>query len=399
MRPHRVMRFVPPIVPASIRALLAVLAVSRAAVAQPASAREPLASLRLGPPTLTVADPFSEVVAVAEFPDGRFLVADRRDLSYYLVERSGSEMTVLGRNGSGPNEYVNAFGIVRLPGDTLALFGGNQRYLRVTPTAQFADALPIPVSILRGGGIAPAVGVDARGGYYWSGDAVGANASGFKRNQRQNIRRWPPPSERLDTVASIVDHAEMMHEKSFHPYAERDAWVVAPDGRIGVLSARDYRLRWYQAGKVIAEGPAINFVPIPITAADRDAFRAERMRQPASGMRSTAPSAKAEPSPAMRKRIEEAFADEVFPSHKPPFIENGLLRAQNGELWVQRSAAFGQRVTRIDVLRPSGARKATLDLPPGRRLVAVDRLGVYLVRVDDEGLEWLERYDWPLAAP
>lgn len=393
------MRFVPLFVPPFARVLLAVLAVPRAAAAQPVTAGEPRASLRLGPPTLTVTEPFSEVVAVAEFPDGRFLVADRRDLSYYLVERAGRAMSVLGRNGSGPNEYVNAFGIVRLPGDTLALFGGNQRYLRVTPTAQFAEALPIPVAVLRGGGLAPAVGVDARGGYYWSGDAIGTGRDGFKRNQRQNVRRWLPPSERLDTVASIVDHAEMMHEKSFHPYAERDAWVVAPDGKVGVLSARDYRLRWYQAGKVVAEGSANSFVPIAITAADREAFRAERMRQPASGMRSTAPGAKAEPSPALRKRIEEAFADEVFPSHKPPFVENGMLRGPNGELWVQRSSAFGQREARIDILLPSGARKATLDLPPGRRLVAVDRLGVYLVRVDDDGLEWLERYDWPLAAP
>jgi hypothetical protein len=34
-------------------------------------------------------------------------------------------------------------------------------------------------------------------------------------------------------------------------------------------------------------------------------------------------------------------------------------------------------------------------LPPGRRLVAVDRGGVYLVRTDDDGLEWLERYGLP----
>ena len=56
------------------------------------------------------------------------------------------------------------------------------------------------------------------------------------------------------------------------------------------------------------------------------------------------------------------------------------------------AAAHGNRV---DVLDLSGRRIRELALPAGRRLVALDRGGVYLVREDDDGLQYLERYGWP----
>src|SRR5690606_11028789 len=135
-------------------------------------------------------------------------------------------------------------------------------YLRVTPAGEFVEALPIPVTLLRGGGLGPARGIDARGAYYWAGDIVGTTADGVKRNQSHNVRRWRPPSQRIDTVAPVNDHAIVMHASRFYPFAEKDAWVVAPDGRLAVLAARHYRLRWFVDGKVVAEGPSVPFAPI-----------------------------------------------------------------------------------------------------------------------------------------
>lgn len=353
-------------------------------------------TLRLGPPTHSLREPFSEPIAVGELPDGRVVVADRRERTFYLVARDGRSATVLGRNGNGPNEYVGAFGIVRLPGDTLGLFGGNQRYLRLSPRGEFVDPLPIPVALLMRGGLAPARGADARGAIYWAGDVVGSTPTGFKRNQSQNVRRWRPPAERLDTVAPIADHAPSMHEHRFYPFAESDAWIVAPDGRIGVLRAAEYRLRWYQDGRVLREGPVIPYAKVPITAEDRADYKKQRLEQPAAGMRAVGPSGRpAAPSAEARQRIEEAYPDASFPTHKPPFVEGGLFLAPNGELWVVRSMPRGSRQARVDVLTSEGRRRAELDLPPGRQLVALERGGIWLARVDDDGLQWLERYDWP----
>ncbi len=355
---------------------------------------------RLGAATLTVAEPFSEVVAVAELTGGRLLVADRRERTFYVVSRDGKTAAPLGRNGSGPNEYTGAFGIVRLPGDTLALYGGSQRFLRVSPDGSFLDALTVPVAVMQAGGLAAPRGADARGALYWTGDVVGTIAGGFKRNLFQNIRRWMPPAETIDTVAPVADHAPAMHVHRFFPYAESDAWAVAPDGRIAVLSAAAYRLRWYEAGRVVAEGPAIPYTPVPITSDDRDAFRKLRLEQPAGMGRLVAtPGEAPRPSAEAIRRNREAYPDEIFPSHKPPFVENGMLRAPTGQLWVIRSMPHGSLRARIDILGADGRRRAELDLPDGRRLVGLERNGVWLARVDDDGLQWLERYPMPRVEP
>lgn len=355
-----------------------------------------LQSRALGAPTFTIHQAFSEVVAVAELSDGRTLVADRRDRAFYAVARDGRSAAQLGRNGRGPDEYSGAFGIVRLPGDTLALYGGELTFLRVTPTGQLADPLPIPVSLLKGGGLTPPRGADARGAIYWAGDLVGTTPNGFRRNLLQTVRRWRPPDERVDTVALAADHARAVHGNRFFPFPERDAWVVAPDGRVGVLSAAEYRLRWYADGKLVSEGPVVPHARVRVTAADREGLRTMSRARPAAGVRALDASGRPEArgAPARPSR-EEAYPDEVFPTHKPPFVEAGLFRAPSGDLWVLRSMPHDAPRARIDILGEDGNRKAELDLPAGRRLVALERGGIWLVRVDDDGLQWLERYAWP----
>lgn len=351
--------------------------------------------LRLGSPTLTVTEPFSEVVAVATLADGRLLVADRRERTFYLVTRDGRSVTPFGRNGNGPNEYQGAFGIVRMPGDTLALYGGLQRFLRVTPNGTFAEALTVPQSALRGG-FGPAGGVDASGALYWIGDVVGTSNGQSKRNQLHIVRRWRPGAERIDSVARVADHAPAMHQHRFHPFAERDAWVVAPDGRVGVLSAAEYRLRWFKDGRFVSEGPALPFERVPVTAADRATFRLTAARQPAGGMRATGPRGEeSAPSAAAIRRMEEYYPDASFPAVRPPFIEGGAHLTPGGDVWVVRAGPASARAVTVDVLTATGELRARLTLPEGRRLVGVERSGIHLARVDDDGLQWLERYDWP----
>jgi len=370
-----------------------------ASVAQRAGAADAPLS-RLDAPNLRVAEPFTEVVAVGELSDGRAVVADRGGKTFYLISANGARIDPLGRNGSGPNEYVSAFGVVRMPGDSLALYGGNQRLLIVRHDGSFGQSIDVGPAVVGGGGLAMPRGVDASAAFYWAGDLVERAPSGFKRSLRLNVRRWRPGTTHVDTVATVADHAEAMHDRRFHPYAQRDAWVVAPDGNIGVLSASEYRLRWFHHGRMVREGPSIAFAPVRITAEDRAAFRADRVAQPRAGVRVADPSGQARPpGEAARRSLEVAYPDAMFPSHKPPFVEDGLFRSPSGDLWVVRSMPARAPQTRVDVLSASGERRTMVDLPAGRRLVGLERGGIWLIRVDADGLQWLERYPWPRFAP
>ncbi|MCA9721517.1 MAG: hypothetical protein KC489_03760, partial [Gemmatimonadetes bacterium] len=182
----------------------------------------------------------------------------------------------------------------------------------------------------------------------------------------------------------------------FHPFAERDGWAVDPDGSIRIVRARDYRVvRVGDSGEV--EAAVIPFTPVPVTAADREALRREKAMNPAGmsfGGRST--TADGGVTPERMAFMRREFPDDIFPTHKPPFVDEGVFRSPAGQLWVVRSpqgpALHGDRV---DVLDVAGRRIREIALPAGRRLVALDRGGVYLVREDDDGLQYLERYGWP----
>lgn len=349
----------------------------------------------LGLPSWVLQEPLSGIAGIGRLPDGRVLIADSRDRVLVLASADGASLAPFGSQGRGPGEYLRPLTILRDRGDTLLVYdAGNRRYLRVRPDGRSGPDLPVPVAFLRAGGLAPPRGIDAVGALYWQGDAVGTENGAPKRNERQNVRRWHPGRDVLDTVAAVRDHAASMHRHRFFPFAERDAFVVARDGRVGVLSAGEYRLRWYRDRELVATGPALSFARTPVTPGERAAFRRTRAMQ-VSGMAGIDGAVRGGSFAEASQQVAAAFPDDLFPSHLPAFVENGVLLSPAEDLWVVRSAAWDAPRTRIDVLAPDGARRGHLLLPSGRRLVALAPEGVYLVRVDEDGLEWLERYAWP----
>ena len=367
---------------------LVVLAPIVAAQAPPAT--------ELGRPLAAVSHEFSQIDGVAELTGGRLLVADRRDRMLYLVLPATGQVEPLGRRGQGPGEYHTIFGVVRWRGDTLLVYdSGNRRLLKIDPAGRIAGTISFPSSTLYGG-IAPPRGADARGHIYWGRVVVGIESSGdMRRRQTLDIVRWLPGSERLDTVAAVADHAPAMHDHRFHPFAERDAWIVGTDGRIGVLVAADFRLRWLANGRTVAEGPRLAPTPVPVTATDRNDYREWRARNPAGGASVGGGEGGSVPMEAVRRQMAQAYPDAMFPLHKPPFEENGAWHSPGGDIWVARSKGAGERVATVDVLDARGALKRTVRLPPNTRVVALERGGIYLVRIDNDDLEYLQHYAWP----
>ncbi len=354
----------------------------------------PLAAQGFGRPTATWDHEFSRLGGIAELPDGRVVIVDNLDGLVFVGAAGGGAITQLGQAGDGPDEYRGPWSAIRWLGDTVLVYAAS-RLVRVTPSGIIAGSLPFVARTL--GGVAPPRGVDREGRLYWDRPVIrDPRSGGLKRQQRYEIVRIRPGRGQAEVVATASDHAPELHDHRFHPFAQRDAWVVDPEGTVRIVRARTYAVDAVQGGKVVSAGAPLSFQAVRIDAADREAYRHARAANaprisfggPSSGGGGV--------TPARLAQMREAYPDEIFPAHKPPFIDGGVHRSPAGQLWVVRSPGMGaSHPRRIDVLDAAGRRIRELDVPAGRSLLGLDRRGIYLVREDADGLQYLERYAWP----
>ena len=83
-----------------------------------------------------------------------------------------------------------------------------------------------------------------------------------------------------------------------------------------------------------------------------------------------------------------------WPAHLPPFADKSLHVESGGRVWIQRYAAAGANPT-VDVINLDGRGDRRIQLPRATRLVGVGRRSLYLARVDQDDLEYLQQYRRP----
>ena len=69
-----------------------------------------------------------------------------------------------------------------------------------------------------------------------------------------------------------------------------------------------------------------------------------------------------------------------------------MLVSSDGLVWVMRSSAFDATTCEVDVFDGTGTRVRRLSMPVTNRVAGVGKSSIYVIRTDDEGLQWLERY-------
>jgi hypothetical protein len=352
--------------------------------------------LSLGRPSATIGEPFSEIAGLAELRDGRAIVSDRIERTYAIIDFRTGERRTIGRNGIGPTEYQIPFGPIRWRGDTLLGYDPNNRRVhRITSDGRFVGAFQFPAPRVGGiNGWGPPRGVDPSGRIYWDTPIIQMEPV-VKRSMKAQIVRWLPGAEAVEPAMQFNDHGEFEHAFRYRAMPQTDAWVLAPDGRIGILSAAEYRLRWFKDGTLVETGPAIEFERTRLTSAEREAFRAKKALEPASG--ATARGQPGSPSPAIgQERARAAWPDSLFPEFMPPFEAGGALLAPGGDVWVRRNGPARERAARVDVLDGHGTVRGVVRLPPRARLFALGEEWVYLVSTDDDGLQTLQRFAYPV---
>jgi hypothetical protein len=137
-------------------------------------------------------------------------------------------------------------------------------------------------------------------------------------------------------------------------------------------------------------GPSLRVDPLPVSEAHKRAWREEAQR-PVPALVSTG-SGTTE-TRFLKRPLREP---EQWPKLLPPFLPDAVWFASDGRLWVRRTTAAGAPPS-FDLIDRAGAVVTRLQLPPRTRVVGFGRNTVYLARIDDDDLEYLERYRLPPA--
>ena len=365
------------------------------------------ASTSLTRKTGAATEPFSNATSLQELPDGRVLVADAQErvLSIVNFDRGG-EVKRLGRNGSGPNEYATAQTLLRGRGDTVLLLDfPARRIVRIAPNGTLAGTEvfdlgvtePLPGEKPLGTRITSAPRyADANGGLYFE---VGYFDQERRLiNPERFLARWDPVTRQTKPVGTLTLWYPSKSTRWRAPFMYQDVWGVAPDGRVARVLPVDYHVEWYKDGKLVARGARVTHEPVRVTKDDRDAWYRARASQSGGSAQMTGPppTPGSEPKEQPKVAPPPGFTDADFPDVKPPFVEDyvgrSMLVSYDGQVWVMRTSAFHAKTREVDVFDGAGKLVRRLSIPATNRVAGVGKSSIYVIRTDDDGLQWLERY-------
>ena len=330
---------------------------------------------------------FDQVRGAVELSDGRLIVLDD---GLYVVNLRSELSVRIGRFGDGPGEYRAPLRLMALPGDTTG-------YLDMARPRQLP--LILPSGELRGKlefrvreNVSEPQGADRAGGIYAQQSRRGGAAAS---KDSSIIIRWNRRTERFDTVGQLrhamVGHAPPRNTRP-PPFFTFEQWAVNQDGRVAVVSVKPYRVTFFNPDRTVISGPVIDEEQVPLTGAHRQAW----VEEAAKPVRALASYNGGPRTWTLVRRRPEDIRVSSWPRFLPPFLPDAVTYAPDGMLWVRRTTPDPSTAT-FDIIDQRGKRVGRIALPQGQRLLAHGRGGVYLVREDEDGLQYLSLYELPSA--
>ena len=390
-----------------IRFPLLASAVAGLAVASSAQGQQ---KVTLDKPSAESKESFTRIQSVRELPSGKVLVVDPQDKSVQMVDFASGSMTRIGREGQGPGEYGLPFNLLGLPtGETLLYDMAGRRFLTIGQDGKPGAILemPRPTAPQAGNG-GPVIfglndirGVDAQGRIYFQGSPF--NATGGTADSVP-IMRWDRVKPVFDTVGYVTQPKSSAQSSggggSFtvrigggKVWAPSEAWDVSGDGRVARVIPSPYRVLWIASGKT-APGPVQPYAPIKVTEADKALYKEAQAKAPRISMTIGGPGGGARTQGAGGALPPQQEPD--FSETMPPFSGRGsVLATPDGEVWVLRTRSAGDNIPAYDVFDKTGGLVKKVMLVPKSRVVGFGKGTVYVVRVDDDDLQYLQRFARP----
>jgi hypothetical protein len=365
-----------------------------------AFAQEPV---RLTRPDAAFAEPFTLVASVRELRDGRVLVLDRRDRIVLLVDFQTGKSTAVGREGTGPGEYSQPGRLFPLPGDTTAIYDGPaRRFVIVEPNGKTGADFRMDVATGAGqrrGGVPKWSDNQGRifteGSPYATGPVMaGADSAAIARFARGSGHGDTVAWARLDRETVQIRNTPeggVSVTNGIRAFAWRDDWVALPDGGVAVVRAADYHVDWVSPSGDRTAGRAVATARLPVTEADKDNARKERL----AAMRGATTRGRPGTPPSSPPNEFPGLPELTFPAFKPPFEMGRTVARPNGELWVLRSRAANDRVAVYDVFTRARGLVRRVAFPPATEIIGFGKDAAYTLRLDDDDLQYLERWRLP----
>ena len=351
---------------------------------------------RLTKPDVEFAAELSSIAGVHERSDGRVIVLDRKEKRILALDAAGGATSVA-REGSGPGEYLQPTALIALPGDTTLIEdGGNRRFLVIGPDRKATGVLPM-VTLKPSEGVTYTVtprGVDRQGRFYV------LTPTGLAPNERIPILRYDRRREKFDTIGSVLNERfgaargqpqARVGGASFGmisptPWGVKDEWAVLGDGSVAIVHNEPYSLDWVSAAGAATRGKPISYEAVRVTEAERQLWRKQQLDR-AGTLTTTDASG--------NKQVRKIPVPEPtsWPERLPAFSgQASVVGAADGTVWIRRLGPASAKHASYDVLDRTGAVIERVELPLNESVIGFGRGAVYVVRVDDDGLQYLRRY-------
>jgi hypothetical protein len=366
-------------------------------------------------PDAEYAEPFTSIRGVRELANGKVLVSDVQDKVVQLIDFGANTTVKIGREGQGPEEYMLPMGLFGMPDGSVVLQDmGNRRFLQILPDGKIGKSFSPPApsaqssanagrgTFVVGAGLLNVRGVDAKGHLYFQGMGIPADGSSAAADSVP-LMTWDRVSPRVDTVAWLPIPANqrpqvtrdgnrqsvMVRIGGGGAWPRQTSWMPAPDGRIAIVSPEPYQVTWL-SGKSRVAGPVIQASLPKVTEADKKAWLDRQSRQRPVMVAFGGPGGRNAPAP---RGAPQDPSEIEWPETLPAFTGNDAVQmTPDGQVWVQRVKSANDKTPSYDVFDGTGKLVGAVTLRPRSRIAGFGKGTVYVVRTDEDDLQYLERY-------
>jgi hypothetical protein len=224
--------------------------------------------------------------AVQELPDGRVVASDTKEQVFRIVDLVKGDVGLVGKQGDDADNYRAASLILRLPGDSLGLYDpAGRKLLHVTPQGTVASFVPLPnVTLTNNRRLGTLLGADLTGALYFNLGEQFDTATKALSGVAGITRVAPGTTTDEPQLTYRTRRADQTKPSGIMPYVFRDAVVIRTDGLVARVIADTYQVIWIRNGKETGRTGPLPFQPIPISAAEQQAFKDSTIEQLKAGM-------------------------------------------------------------------------------------------------------------------